>query len=232
VRYRFAGSKRSEFEDLSEALQLAHQAAGMYTGQHPLRLAALNNLIGPLLLPFEIHQSPAYLEEVIEIATKVLEGRNQSNTHSDRLSSLHNLATLLLKSTGFHCEDDIMQRAISMQTDVVDSAPSSHPLRSEFYEHLETVLWARYERSKERSDILKATQLIERALELEPSPHSINHSTSSRNGTLGRTGSWTRVWLILRLRLWGMVIGAQPSFQCLFLQFANVDQLELAMYQH
>jgi hypothetical protein len=147
VRYRFAGSNRSEFEDVSEALQLARQAAGMYTGRHPLRLAAQNNLVGPLLLLFEIHQSPAYLEEAIEIATEVLDGRNRSNTHSDRLSSLHNLATLLLKSTGFHYEDNTMQRATSMQT--VDSAPSRHPLRSHFYEHLAIMLWARYERSKE-----------------------------------------------------------------------------------
>ncbi|KAJ2912902.1 hypothetical protein MD484_g7513, partial [Candolleomyces efflorescens] len=177
VRYRFAGSNRLEFEDVSEALELARQAAGMYKGRHPLRLTALNNVIGPLLLLFEIKQNKAYLDEAIEIATEVLEGRSQPDTtHSDRLSSLDQLATLLFKSMVFQHEEGTMQRAIEMQTEVVSSAPSSHPHRSLFYEHLAVLLLARYEQSKARPDILEATELIEQALELEPSPHLVRGS--------------------------------------------------------
>ncbi|RXW17249.1 hypothetical protein EST38_g8606 [Candolleomyces aberdarensis] len=75
------------------------------------------------------------------------------------------------------------EEAISLNRQLLEFRPSSHPDRSASLSDLGIALWNRYQQTRAMADLEEATSLRREALELEPSPHPHRSSLLSDLGS-------------------------------------------------
>ncbi|EXM12961.1 hypothetical protein FOTG_18569 [Fusarium oxysporum f. sp. vasinfectum 25433] len=165
LRYQRTGT----MADLDEAINIGRQALDKTPGDHPDRVAWLNNLGIGLRLRYQRTGTMADLEEAIGIGRRAVD--STPDDHPAWAARLDNLGVFLssrYQRTGKMVE---LEEAIGLARRALDSTPDGHPDRATRLNNLGTKLELRYERTGEMADLEEAIRLARHAVDSTPDDH-------------------------------------------------------------
>lgn len=161
---------RGKREDILEPIRLFRETLALRLPGHPLRNGALNGLALALEYLSKVSGDRDSSTEAINLYREILGIRAPGDLYY--LPALNSLAHALVTQFQWSGDTEILSEAIEAYEEAILLCPGDHPFRDIPRKGLADALFLRHKAcSKSIEDLVKATELLEEALEIEPPGH-------------------------------------------------------------